>query len=215
MRPDAMAMAISATAFAASSIMPPQLPTFPPAPASWDEAVRRSEIDAALSKAWYGLDGHCASDDEEKAIDDQLGCDFASTYGEITPNGARTVFDAFGFFDGAAADATFVDMGCGVGRLCAQAYLECACVKLSVGYEISPSRHGRALRGFSNLARNAAPLRARAPGLRSEDAFDATAVRFELADFVAAELGAEPTHVYLASLCTNRVGSEIPDRTLG
>jgi hypothetical protein len=127
MRPDAMAMAISATAFAASTLLPPQLPVFPPSPPNWDEAVRRNGIDAVLAEAWYGLDGHCATDDEEKLIDEQLGQEFASTYGEITPNGARdrailearekmtpatvgarTVFDAFGFFDGGGADVTFV-----------------------------------------------------------------------------------------------------------
>jgi hypothetical protein len=94
-----------------------------------------------------------------------------STYGEITPLGARQLFGAMGLydynryrkgqhFDSDADDddgAHFYDLGSGTGKLVAQAVLELSSpllgkttLKKATGIELSPSRHQAAIQSKQN-----------------------------------------------------------------
>ena len=151
MRLDVATTAVAVASLAASGLQLPSLPAVAPAPRTVEELERRAVVDGALSRAWKGLDGHCSTRAEDDEIDAVAG-EFGSTYGEVTFDGARCVFDALGLYeDGVAADAVFADLGSGVGRMAAQCVVECG-VSRAVGVELSRSRHDRGCEALKRLA---------------------------------------------------------------
>ena len=141
-----------------------------------------------MAAAWSGLDGPCASDDEEATIGAQFG-EYAASYGEATLEGTRAILDALDLttLPQAAPDCVFVDLGSGVGKMVAQAALEYA-VSRSIGVELCESRHVRALLACERL-------------LASLDEPPAVAIELRLGDMMQAdEALAAATHVYLSSL---------------
>eukprot|EP00629_Pelagomonadales_sp_RCC1024_P007189 CAMPEP_0119268612 /NCGR_PEP_ID=MMETSP1329-20130426/6340_1 /TAXON_ID=114041 /ORGANISM="Genus nov. species nov., Strain RCC1024" /LENGTH=250 /DNA_ID=CAMNT_0007268591 /DNA_START=167 /DNA_END=916 /DNA_ORIENTATION=- len=148
MRVDAITTAVAAASLAASGLMP-SAPAFAPAPRTPEEFARRQRIDRALEAAWASLDGHC-TDAAEEALVDAVAGEFGSTYGEVSCAGARTVFEALGLYDDAAG-ATFADLGSGVGKMVAQAFLELD-VAGAAGVELSPTRHGNGVEAMKRLA---------------------------------------------------------------
>ena len=92
MRLDVATTAVAVASLAASGLQLPSLPAVAPAPRTVEELERRAVVDGALSRAWKGLDGHCSTRAEDDEIDAVAG-EFGSTYGEVTFDGARCVFD--------------------------------------------------------------------------------------------------------------------------
>jgi hypothetical protein len=131
MRLDAITTAVAAASLAASGLTVPGLPALPPAPRTPEDLQRRTTIDAALRRAWTGLDGFSTATPEEDAAIDAVSGENGNTYGEVTFDGARCVFDALGLYD-APAGAVFADLGSGVGQMVAHCAVECA-VAGSVG----------------------------------------------------------------------------------
>ena len=150
MRLDAITTAVAAASLAASGLTVPGLPALPPAPRTPEDLQRRTTIDAALRRAWTGLDGFSTATPEEDAAIDAVSGENGNTYGEVTFDGARCVFDALGLYD-APAGAVFADLGSGVGQMVAHCAVECA-VAGSVGVELSRSRHDRAVEALKRLS---------------------------------------------------------------
>jgi hypothetical protein len=115
----------------------------------------RRRIDAAIESAWHELDGYCETAEEASTINMQFG-ELASTYGEVTVEGAREILHALQLHfqhDAAphnpepasgAGGVVFVDLGSGVGKMVALAALECEGIRRSIGVELCSTRHQRA-----------------------------------------------------------------------
>ena len=73
----------------------------------------------------------------------------AGTYGELAPAGARRLAARWGLLQ--EGHSTFGDLGSGVGKLVAQAYLEWPGVARAFGVELSKSRAQRALEAWQAL----------------------------------------------------------------
>ncbi|CAK0834695.1 unnamed protein product [Prorocentrum cordatum] len=109
---------------------------------------------------------------------------------------------------GPGSDLVFFDLGSGVGRLVAQAYLEWPAVRRAVGVELSAERAARGTAAWAALAASgeALALRRGALSLRPEGGGGAPGcspaadVQLLEGDLLLADL-AEATHVYLSSLC--------------
>ena len=161
-------------------------------------------VDELLSRYWNDGEGFVVEDEAELAMIDEHGLAEAddgyraavlaeaygaSTYGEVTLDGARSLFAAMGLHE--ARDAHFFDLGSGVGRLVAQAWLELPeeCLASAVGVELSPTRHTAAERAWAALAAGSS-TRCRAKG----------APEFRLESMLDADLS-QATHIYVASLC--------------
>jgi SAM-dependent methyltransferase len=108
----------------------------------------------------------------------------AATYGEVTPDGFRTIFD--GHLD---ATDRFVDLGSGNGRLVLQAAREYG-VAAAIGIELSSSRHELALAALEEAAALDASLAERCTYMCDDCAGD-----------VAAEVLRNATVVWLGNLC--------------
>lgn len=181
---------------------------------------------------------------ETTASHDAAAASTASdTYGEVMPSGARQLARGLGLVqpsrrrrtdsssreddDGDSdasptAAAVFWDLGCGVGKLVAQIFLEWPSVRAAVGVELSRQRVSRAQAAWRALRESgeASRLRARAEELRgkrlcstsggaggrpnaSSDpacATPSTAVEFIEGSMFAMDMS-EVTHAYVASLC--------------
>lgn len=148
MRLDPWTAAAAASAIAATSVLPSQMPAFGPAPRSVDQFCQWQQIESAISRYWYGLDGFATSVRDDIALCDASG-EYGSTYGECTPDGGRAIFAAIGLHD-AAKGSVFADLGSGVGKLAVQAYLECP-IERAIAIELSETRHVRALRAWALL----------------------------------------------------------------
>lgn len=82
-----------------------------------------------------------------------------STYGEITPLGARQLFGAMGLMDFPRENPPihFFDLGSGTGKLVGQVVLELPSSSVkATGIELSPSRHESAIRSRDTLMELAA-----------------------------------------------------------
>ncbi|KAJ8599537.1 hypothetical protein CTAYLR_007115 [Chrysophaeum taylorii] len=164
--------------------------------ASTDAASQGRNIEAALAKHWDGLGGMFAY----SARDEMLVADepIVASYGEVTSRGARVMFEALGL-DG---DSVFADLGSGVGKLAAQAYLE-AGVRRAIAVEFFEARHERAVEAWQRLATEGAELR--------ED-FDADALVHVCADVLDADLEGV-THAFVSNYCFGEeTNARIADR---
>lgn len=177
------------------------------------------DVEALINQHWDSWEGFCVDDEEELAMIDRHGLADAgspitkettkkadaedaedaedeedieygaSTYGEVTANGARTLFEAMAL--GEASDAVFFDLGSGVGRLIVQAWLELPeqALAQAVGVELSPTRHAAANLAWGKLAASGAklPRMGCPPEFRCESMLET--------DLSVA------THIYVSSLC--------------
>ena len=119
------------------------------------------EVDKMLASSWSGDDSKLGR--EEELYVDSHGrpegsdCpifDKPSAYGEVTPSGARQLFDTMGVHT--ASDAVFADLGSGAGRLVVQAWLELPMVQRAIGVELAPSRHATAVSAWDSLVESGA-----------------------------------------------------------
>eukprot|EP00929_Paragymnodinium_shiwhaense_P054854 TRINITY_DN27495_c0_g3_i3.p1 TRINITY_DN27495_c0_g3~~TRINITY_DN27495_c0_g3_i3.p1 ORF type:complete len:336 (+),score=58.63 TRINITY_DN27495_c0_g3_i3:88-1095(+) len=192
---------------------------------TWPDHWKR--VDEALEAAWVGRQGYGNQDPES------VRQASASTYGEVTSTGARQVAYALGLAPQAeplsifvggevvrceANSATFADLGSGVGKLVAQAYLEWPSVGKAFGVELSEERSDCAEAAWKELVKSgqAASLRAAAEGLSTSTGRTSTstrgagqqeagstmqpAVQFIAGDLLEADV-ADVTHLFLSSLC--------------
>lgn len=194
MQADVIRSAVVASALALSSLVPQQMPALGPAPQSLEELWRWQEVDKIIERYWSGLDGFATSANDEKAISQASG-EFGSTYGECTKEGARAIFAALGLYE--ARGARFADLGSGVGKLAAQAYLECPLAG-ALGVELSETRHARALRAWKLVEASGDWCRDGAEEGLLPSPYDG--LRFECGDVFEADL-AGFTHVFVANLC--------------
>ena len=181
------------------------------------ELMRTTAADEVLSRHWRGVDEFWTIDEaEERAVDmDGVGAGSAapdaraSTYGEITYAGARSLFFSMGLTAKAAdvsrrnssnAPVVFADLGSGAGRLVAQAWLELApssIIQSARGVELAPSRHQAAQQAWASLvAAGDTPSAA----TLAKAGVAAHAPSFLLESILEADLS-QATHVYVASLC--------------
>lgn len=108
-------------------------------------AASPSDADAARARKVRraARDGMCTSVAEDADIE-AIGGAFASTYGEITPNGFSTLGEAMQLCD----DDVFVDCGSGLGRTVVQAARDFG-TRSAIGVEFAPSRHRLAINSLS------------------------------------------------------------------
>eukprot|EP00747_Dinoflagellata_sp_TGD_P211741 gnl/TRDRNA2_/TRDRNA2_84931_c0_seq3.p1 gnl/TRDRNA2_/TRDRNA2_84931_c0~~gnl/TRDRNA2_/TRDRNA2_84931_c0_seq3.p1 ORF type:complete len:412 (-),score=68.51 gnl/TRDRNA2_/TRDRNA2_84931_c0_seq3:222-1457(-) len=118
---------------------------------SLEEAAHRTKVESVLRRFWRDS-GFVVSHDEallvaragDKNLDDRPWPTVGgpSTYGEISPLGVRQIGRAFHLdtLNISAERAVFMDLGCGVGKMVVQAYLEWPQVVQAVGIELSPTR---------------------------------------------------------------------------
>lgn len=136
------------------------------------------------------------------------------TYGEVTSIGARRIACAMGIDTIEEAPAVnFVDLGSGVGKLVAQAFLEWPAVHSAVGIELSASRSEKARAAWGSLAAagevrslRAAALATLARGPSSDGpAVGSPSDHSDKVEFLEGDLLefdiSEATHVYASSLC--------------
>mmetsp|Transcript_30031 Transcript_30031/g.96911 ORF Transcript_30031/g.96911 Transcript_30031/m.96911 type:complete len:295 (-) Transcript_30031:165-1049(-) len=198
MIPDAALIA----SFALSQLLPhqPVLPNVPMA-RSFAEYERRASIDAALRRYWEGVDGFKTSDDA--AVRECSG-PAGNVYGECTADGARAIFDALGLYDDDLDDdlddaVVFADLGSGVGKLAAQAYVELPSVRKVLAVELAADRDRRAREAWKKFVLSDEAGALAAQGGRTD--FDDKAVVFDCADVTSKADLDGVTHCYVANLC--------------
>ena len=116
--------------------------------------------DALIEAHWGRFDG-IVDEEEEKQVDlhhlppgtgrPDVG-HRPSAYGEVSRRGARELFKAMGL-QREGVGACFIDLGSGVGRLVAQAWLELppSSMDRAIGVELAPTRHAAAVRAWRRL----------------------------------------------------------------
>lgn len=196
MRLDPWAAAAAASAIAATSVLPSQIPAFGPAPRSFDQFCQWQRIESAIKRYWYGLDGFATSERDDIALSEASG-EFGSTYGECTPDGGRAIFAAIGLYD-AAKGSVFADLGSGVGKLAVQAYLECP-IERAIAIELSETRHLRALRAWALLVASDDVL--------GELDKSRDGLCFQCDDALDANLE-HVTHAFVSNLCFDQAADE-------
>lgn len=176
---------------------------------SIQEGLHRQKVDDAL-ETWQG-DGFADVAGMVHRKSDSDGFE-PMTYGEITPNGARTVARALKIDSMHIAPVVFADLGSGVGKLVVQAYLEWPCVVEAIGIELAPCRSRCAVESWGNFRASgkAASLRAGALEMcrfrtrkrlrKAQLASYVPPVQFLEGDFLEADL-TDVTHLYVSSLC--------------
>ena len=215
----------------AASIMcvPSEIFTTPPMvdpnpPTNPKENARKSKIADLLSKGWFPADGYEIPLNEVNYLDGLMGSNGAgqrpSTYGEITTLGARQLFDYMGLvmaLPEKIEELTFVDLGCGNGKLLVQAYMEVPVIHRIIGVELSRARYKAAARAWDFLRRDARDIR-----LLSTCDFSTPTlpVRDAVVEIVEGDLFqldiSSATHIYVASLCftddmMNKLGEKLTD----
>jgi hypothetical protein len=192
------------------------LPMMAPLPLSFKEIQHRQQVNQLISFLWEDLDAGFQDFQDEHhesvvAVDDDQKFDSLhyerkpSTYGEVTPLGARQLFDILGMTTRTKPirkkEVVFVDLGSGVGKLVIQAYLEVPLVTKSMGIELSCCRHEVAVQAWERL------VLVRSSGKENGDDFlldiskpGDTSLELVQADFFNVDVS-RATHIYVSSLC--------------
>ncbi|CAE7377337.1 unnamed protein product [Symbiodinium natans] len=178
-------------------------------------AAQQAEVDELLDMHWdYTRTGYTISIEDDELVQQaqmrvrnasETDAPSAHVYGELTANGVRQLSSFLGLDE--ATDASFVDLGAGVGKLVVQIYLENPRVRRALGVELSPGRAEAGKEALRELRAGPLPsLRRRALlGQTLEDgafASDPMALTGEV-DFVEGDMFqldlSHATHVYMAS----------------
>lgn len=185
----------------------------PPTESAW-RIAQRAEVDELLEKHWdFTRTGYTISiEDNELVQQAQMRVRNSSdgdpasahVYGELTANGVRQLSGFLGLNE--ATEASFVDLGAGVGKAVVQIYLEYPRVRRVLGVELSPGRakNGREVleelrAGALHLLRRRALLgQALEEGMIADPLTSAGEVEFVEGDMFQVDLR-HATHVYMAS----------------
>lgn len=162
------------------------------------------EIDETLKQGWRNFqetDAYVISLEESSAMDTQSAQ--PSTYGEITPRGARQLFGHMNLYDTDHPDmddgVVFLDLGSGTGKLVVQAYMEIPALSQSMGVEMAPSRHNAAVRGWETIKKRAQAIRGISCEVKS-NTLPINQVTLLQGDMFDVDMH-EVTHVYISSPC--------------
>ena len=195
MMPNLLARIAGAVLLCPPDVIERSLPMVAPLPSSFSELRHRQIVDQILEECWGVGDGFEIQLNDEWIVNGDLinGPDLyrPSTYGEITPLGARQLFAQMGM-TATLSEVFFIDLGSGAGKLVAQANLELKHLKRAVGVELAPSRHQAALTAQTKLLKKASSLSLDRP----------LSSKLELieADLLQANFS-QATHIYVSSLC--------------
>lgn len=193
----------------------------PNPPSDPAELELRAKITNLLLKGWDERDGYHIPSDESDNLDELMGKMMGkrpSTYGEITELGARQLFHYMGLRtvfsstskadnDGTKEDyhvatneeVTFVDLGCGSGKLLVQAYMELPSASRISGIELSSSRYNIAARAWDELKKEAKDIKNDNDQNLGQARVD-TIMDIREGDLFQMDLS-RATHIYVASLC--------------
>lgn len=166
----------------------------------------RQKVDDILRDAWRGIDGYDTTGNDRESGDFEMDGGFSpTTYGELTPSGARHLARAMGIdqTDAKSGPFVFMDLGSGLGKLVVQAYLEWPSVRRSVGIEIAAERAKSASQAWGSLVLSgeAHQLRNELMGISGRPRSNVDEdVKLVEGDMLAADVG-EATHIFLSSLC--------------
>ena len=228
-----MALAKHTLLSVAASIMciPPEVFTTPPPidphpPSTPEEKAVRERVTNIFSRGWSATDGFKTPKDEVDALNRLMGSDetghlpttykpsLPSTYGEITALGARQLFDYLGLTPHDERDLvnkevyTFVDLGCGSGKLLVQSYMELPSVNRIIGIELANARYQAAINAWDKVKLEASQIR------QARNALDASLDIYE-GDLYELDISTA-THVYVASLCfTNKMMDRLAKKLVG
>ena len=202
------------TVAAAVSLLPPEVFTTPPmmdVPTN-APSEQRLAISNLLDSNWEEYEGYEIPSHEKEAVLDPIntisdGNDHqqfdAFTYGEITELGARQLFYSMNLYGNNPKENNnnnqhqpilFYDLGCGVGKLVIQAYLEIPRLVQTVGVELAPSRYRVAKDTWKSIQSLATQIRN-----MGRQPYDAS-VDLQQGDLHDTNLSMA-THIYVASLC--------------
>lgn len=190
---------------------PPMLDPYPPNGS--DQITRRQKVTKLMQEGWDDpSDGFSIPREEENYINDLMRSNetgrLPSTYGEITQLGARQLFAYMKLCSDISIlqspekklDCTrhdtkksFVDLGCGSGRLLMQSYLELPHVCNFTGIELAKARYTHATYAW-NVLKDLACI------LRHEVNATTAFLHFLHGDLFDLDISSL-THVYVASLC--------------
>eukprot|EP00439_Symbiodinium_sp_Y106_P046925 s1949_g6.t1 len=165
----------------------------------------RVDVDRVLATYWRGREGYRISAKEERRLDrGALKGTKPSTYGELTAAGVRLLAERWGLDDAEGVPGIFADLGCGVGKMVVQVYLECPGVGYALGVELSATRCRRAREAWEALLLSDEAFELRQRLLKAsgceEEASPEDEVEFVQGDLLDADIS-DVTHVYLSSLC--------------
>ena len=178
-------------------VFSPSPPMLEPPPRSKLESQNRDMVSDLLRRGWNeaadvftltNADEPAAGDHAEDYIDAGPN---PSTYGEITPLGARQLFHYMGM--NKRDNVVFWDLGMGQGKLVVQAYLELPRTKRVVGVELASSRYHAALNAWNTISQ--------------ERSISTEGISLRHGDLFQTDLH-DATHVYVASLCFTDVMME-------
>ncbi|CAE8633515.1 unnamed protein product, partial [Polarella glacialis] len=208
---------------------------FPPSAQGPSEELARRNIDEAMKVAWLKRTGFGAEAGEKEYIQDvqekvaaqavlEDGSPApapskltANTYGEATDNGVRQLGAILGLGGGVGSDVVFADLGCGVGKVVMQMYLEFPRVRKARGVELQGSRAAKGQLAFLEMRENGKALALRRasyfaaaleaapePGLGSRAFNDTLDVSMGPGDMYKMDVS-DLTHAYTNSLsfCDN------------
>lgn len=187
---------------------------------SKEEEVHRVDVESALGWFWDDLSGIGIPQAEEEEInrtatsqppEGSTKAPRPATYGEITCTGVRQVGRALGIdsHSSAAEPVVFMDLGSGVGKLVAQAFLEWPAVVRAVGVELSATRASRAQAAWGAAVDSGEAARLRSAALalagRADEGGSSYAANVQGLELLQGDLFAadvsQATHIYVASLC--------------
>jgi hypothetical protein len=160
-------------------------------PISVEDQDHRDAVSQVLAKGWRESDGYVIPPEEERKgfLDD------ASTYGEITQHGSRQVFRHMKLREPFGETIAFLDLGSGVGRLVAQAYMELPRLVSSIGIELSSTRHDLATQSWEAVKEEANHVRA-----MKERVVENASLKLVQGDFFGFDI-TKVTIIYVSSLC--------------
>ena len=179
--------------YALSLVNPSAELAFAPMASSYHQYATRLAIDKALRCYWSGLDGFTTTD--EARVREASGV-VGSIYGEATPDGARSIFAGLGLYE---EEGVFADLGSGVGKLAAQAYVELPRIDRVLAVELAQDRHTKAKEAWQRFV-----VSGDAEDLSQKFGRDTwvDAVSFVAGDATETDLDDfGVTHCYVANLC--------------